>query len=206
MSISTLGELKGAVANWLNRGDMASFIPDFVLLTEADLNRRLRVRDMIVEDTLTINDQQEDLPADTREVKLVVLTGGDKEGLTYKTPSELTTLLATDFVTAGEPKYYTILGDQIAFAPAPSSSYTARILYYEPIPALADDGDSNWLLTKHPDAYLYGALMHSAPFLRDDERVVLWRDAYASAVESMLTESDRAEHSGSKLVAKIKVV
>lgn len=34
--------------------------------------------------------------------------------------------------------------------------------------------DPNWLLTAHPDIYLYASLVESAPFIRDDERVALW--------------------------------
>jgi hypothetical protein len=37
------------------------------------------------------------------------------------------------------------------------------------------DSDTNWLLTQHPDLYLYAALVESAPYLKDDERIALWR-------------------------------
>lgn len=34
--------------------------------------------------------------------------------------------------------------------------------------------DPNWLLTAHPDIYYYGALVESAPYLHDDERLPMW--------------------------------
>ena len=42
MSITTYSELKTAVANWLNRDDLTSVIPDFIALTEADMDRKIR--------------------------------------------------------------------------------------------------------------------------------------------------------------------
>ena len=43
MALSTYTELKSAIANWLNRSDLTSEISDdFIILTEADLNAKLR--------------------------------------------------------------------------------------------------------------------------------------------------------------------
>ena len=42
MAITTYAELKTAIANWLNREDLTSVIPDFISLAEADFNRKLR--------------------------------------------------------------------------------------------------------------------------------------------------------------------
>ena len=38
--------------------------------------------------------------------------------------------------------------------------------------------DTNWLLTNYPDIYLYGSLIESAPYLRDDQRIGLWQSEY----------------------------
>jgi len=45
--------------------------------------------------------------------------------------------------------------------------------------------DPNWLLTTHPDIYLYGALVEGAPHLRDDERVVMWESLLQQRIEEM---------------------
>ena len=39
MAITTYAELKSSIANWLNRDDLTSVIPDFISLTEAGINR-----------------------------------------------------------------------------------------------------------------------------------------------------------------------
>ena len=44
MAIGTYSELQTAVANWLDRSDLGSRIPEFITLSEARINRLLRVR------------------------------------------------------------------------------------------------------------------------------------------------------------------
>ena len=44
MALSTYTELKASVADWLNRTDLTSVIPDFIALAEAQIERTLRTR------------------------------------------------------------------------------------------------------------------------------------------------------------------
>ena len=43
----TYAELKTNIANYLNRSDLTSYIDTFIDSTEAELNRRLRTKEMI---------------------------------------------------------------------------------------------------------------------------------------------------------------
>ena len=55
MALSSYSELKSAIANWLNRSDLTDEIADdFIKLTEADFNAKLRIRAMEQIDTITI--------------------------------------------------------------------------------------------------------------------------------------------------------
>ena len=42
MAITTYAELKSSIANWLNRDDLTSVIPDFISLAEAQIARDVR--------------------------------------------------------------------------------------------------------------------------------------------------------------------
>ena len=42
MALTTYAELKASIADFLNRDDLTSVIPDFITLAEADMNRGLR--------------------------------------------------------------------------------------------------------------------------------------------------------------------
>ena len=63
MALSTYAELKTSIANWLNRSDLTDEIADdFIKLTEADFNAKLRIRQMEQIDTVTINAEPVTVP------------------------------------------------------------------------------------------------------------------------------------------------
>jgi hypothetical protein len=47
---------------------------------------------------------------------------------------------------------------------------------------LSGSVSSNWLLTAHPDVYLYGSLLEAAPYLPEDARIPIWESAYEQRV------------------------
>ena len=88
MAISTYTELKSTIANWLNRSDLTSEISDdFIKLVEADLNAKLRIRQMEQIDTITIDSETEIVPTGFIAVRsFYILSGGTKYHLNYITP------------------------------------------------------------------------------------------------------------------------
>ena len=80
----------------------------------------------------------------------------------------------------------------------------ASILYYSTINPLSSSNTTNWLLTYHPDVMLYGALLHSAPYLGDDGRIAIWGAYYASSIEALNRESESATTGGAGRRMKIR--
>ena len=78
------------------------------------------------------------------------------------------------------------------------------MLYYQKISALSGSNADNWRLTEAPDVYLYGALIHSAPYLAEDERVAMWAQMYSAAVARLNEASELAQYSGSGLRLKVR--
>ena len=63
MALTSYTTLKASIANWLNRSDLTDEIADdFIVLTEADFNSKLRVRKMIAQSTITIDSETESIP------------------------------------------------------------------------------------------------------------------------------------------------
>jgi len=56
----------------------------------------------------------------------------------------------------------------------------------------------------YPDVYLYGALLHSAPYLKEDQRAQTWAALYTTAVERINDASSKSTASGSGLRLNIK--
>tara|TARA_R110002096_G_scaffold52845_3_gene137751 strand:- start:582 stop:1061 length:480 start_codon:yes stop_codon:yes gene_type:complete len=114
--------------------------------------------------------------------------------LSYKNLQNLDRHRSSD--PTGKPLYYSVMKNNIEFAPVPDGEYTIEIVYYQKIPPLSAN-PTNWLLDDHPDAYLYGALMHSAPYLQADERAGLWAGKYNQIIQQIISSDDKAKFSGS---------
>jgi hypothetical protein len=197
MAISTYSELQSAVGDFLNRQDLTTVIPTFIALAEADLNRSIRHRSMLTRSTATIDDQFTALPADFLEAKNIQLNSEPITVLRYVTMEHADLIRQRN--PTGQPCYYTIVGDTLECVPVADTSYTAELTYYKKITALANDATSNWLLSYHPDVYLYGTLMQSAPYLKDDQRIPVWGSLYRQYLADVNASSDKAEFSGGAL-------
>jgi hypothetical protein len=192
MTITNYGTLKTAIADTLNRQDLTSVIPQFVSLAQAQFNRKIRSHRQITRGSLTIDAQFEALPADWLETIRITMDANPIRVLTQISMDDLTRYRTAIDNTTDAPVYFAHNGIDIELFPTPSTSYTAEISYYARLTALSADGDTNWLLTNHPDVYLYGSLVHTAPYLKDDTRIVLWSGLLDQALDQIEDESTAA--------------
>ena len=203
MALGTFTELKDAVADWLDRSDLTARIPDFITLAEARLNRDLRIRPMEVRSSMETTSGQRyfNLPGGYLQMRNMQMNTNPITPLEYITPEMLDRLYGSD--TTGKPKAYTLIGDEIQLAPIPDSDYTVEMAFYEKFTALGDGTSgtvtSNWLTTNAPDVLLYGALLEAEPFIKNDERIGLWLNAYNGAVKKIQDADARDRHSGSAM-------
>jgi hypothetical protein len=201
MAITNYGQLKTAVADWLNRDDLTSVIPTFIDLAHAKLNRRLRVREMIQRSTANVTSQYTKLPGGFLSMRNIQLNVSTPKSLEFLSVEQMDQERALGNV-AREPVYYTIIGDTIEVFPSPDASYEIELAYYKTLPALSADADTNWLLTKAPDSYLYGALLQAAPYLKDTAETSLWLQAHDMVVGELETDNEKALYGGSTLKAR----
>ena len=196
MSITNFSELKASIADFLNRDDLTTTIPDFISLAEADFNRKLRHWRMEKRATANLDTQYTAFPDDFLEPIRLMLTGTDETRLELITLSELMDKRATSN-TASTPKFYAIVDGSFEVYPTPDQTYTFEMLYYGRITSLSDSNTSNWLITYHPDAYLYGSLAHSAPYLAEDQRTTVWAQLYKNSVDGINMEDQKSKSGGS---------
>ena len=203
MALGTFTELKDAIADWLDRSDLTDRIPDFITLAEARLNRDLRIRPMEVRSSMetTAGQRYFNLPGGYLQMRNMQINSNPITPLEYITPEMLDRLYGSD--TTGKPKAYTLIGDEIQLAPIPDSTYTLEMAFYEKFTALGDGTSgtvtSNWLTTNAPDVLLYGALLEAEPFIKNDERIALWLNAFNSAIRKVQDADAKDRHSGSAM-------
>jgi hypothetical protein len=204
MGFANYTELRAEVKGWLmDRDDLVAKIPSFITLAEADLNDRIRHRKMVKRSRLAgVTTSRIPLPEDWLEARNVELYLGDRPSrLDYTSDENLDEIRdrASGTLT---PTHYAIVGDELELIPAPSS-VTIEMIYYAAIPSLVVT-PSNWLLVARPDAYLYGTLMHSAPYLEDDARVGVWSAGYERAVTTLNNADRVARTSGGPLKRRLR--
>lgn len=168
----TYATLQADVASWLQRDDMTATIQTCVRYATAAFNRELAidpVPEMESRDTRELTAEYSGLPADFLRMRAVVRDDGKE--LLYVTSQQMDEMEASG--VSVEPQVYTMEDLQLRVYPAPTalSPVTVTISSYEKIPSLSAGSDTNWLLSSHPDLYLWGTLLQARAWLHDDARL-----------------------------------
>lgn len=194
MAISTYSELQTAVQHWLDdtagNSLAAARVQEFIALAEADFNRRIRCRENLVSATgVTV--------ASTATISLPARFGG-AQSLVVTEGGYPTTLAMMDETAAvdayygygsGVPRHFVVESSTIRLYPTPDAVYSYTLRYWQRVAALSDAAPTNWLLTAHPDVYLYGALVQAEAYNANDARLPLWKQAYELALEQIAQQS-----------------
>jgi hypothetical protein len=209
------------IADTLNRQDLVSVIPDFTVLATSRIQRdlaRLRHPLAVSRAIATVQNNYVPLPIDYLAVYQLM----DQDTsilLSYLSPDQSMQVMsqgfnpaATSFLTApnylpnGTNIFYTIIGNTIRIIPPPNvnSPTLLDLWYFAKLPALGTGNPTNWALTHYSDLYLYGSLAHSAPYLKNDERIGVWDGIYQKILSDIEVEADRAIRPQSKLVSARK--
>tara|TARA_R100000781_G_scaffold82025_2_gene50568 strand:+ start:1026 stop:1673 length:648 start_codon:yes stop_codon:yes gene_type:complete len=204
MALNSYTNLKTAIANFLARDDLTSEIDDFIDLTEADFNRRLRVRSMeTVDSSFTVDTETEALPTGFLQARSFILTSA-----TPDQTLELTTVFhqanTAGFERSGVPRMYSIEGSNFRFSPIPDSTYTARLIFYKAFDSINGTTTTNHILTNHPDVYLYGALYFASTFIRgmDQATVIQFKTQYEAALKQVEDADEKDKYNGSPLIQR----
>jgi hypothetical protein len=202
-TITNYTTLQSTIADYLNRADLTAQIPTFIQFAEADMNTRLRTREMIIRAEAQSSNEYVQLPADWLEaINLHIVDGA--QPLRFVTLDEADYINKQQFFT--NVAAYSLMNGAIELIPPPGADIDIEMVYYGKITPLSEVVSTNWLLTKAPDVYLYGALMHAQPFLMDDQRMPVFAAIYNSRIEALNEESMKSTHSGSPLIARARRV
>lgn len=199
MAISTYSELKTEIAEHLDRDDLTAKIDTFIDLAEARHKRDIRIREMIVREAITIDGRYESIPSGVLEIIQLRLLTSPITSLQYVSPDQMSVYRREE---SGKPELFTMHAE-FEFNKAPDASYSGELFYYKALTPLSDSATTNALLTRAPDAYLYGALLSTAPYLLDDSRIEVWGALYRSAVEG-LQQARRQERSVGPMVSRVR--
>ena len=185
MALSTFAELKTSIADWLLRTDLTSVIPDLITLAEAQMNRDIKHWRMETTTDLSVSTQYTTLPTDFIEATRATLDTSPPYRIELISRGDMQERRERTSNTTGKPVALAITHGKLEVYPTPDSTYTVEFEYLARPGALSDSNTSNWVLTYHPDVYLFGALLNAAPYLVDDARIPVWAGLYKAAIEAV---------------------
>lgn len=199
MPFTNRTDLRVSIASWLMRpGDAEltdSVLNDIIVLMEADAFRRLDLNDVETHDAaFAVSSEFTTLPTGFKGFRRAPRLNGDPSWrLKLYSPSQMDDEF--DFTTTGDPRAYCIEANQLRLAIPPSSARTLDITYFGAPPAITDAA-SNFIMDASPDLYLYGSLVHSAPFIGEDGRMTMWKGFYEQALSTIAAADRRKKWSG----------
>lgn len=161
--VNDKAELIAEVVNRSSYPDLVNRMNIVIGLAERQIEKNLRVSDMVVSDILTFDGLGfADLPSDMLE--LIELRNGEyKVSVVGKEASK---------VLICENVY--IEGNKVKVTPVVSA---LNITYYQKIPSL-NNNQTNWLLEKEPEIYLSGVLLQAFIMSGDREQAGVAREYF----------------------------
>ena len=200
--LASAANLATDVAAWMSRSDLTGDIPTMIVLAEAKLNRLLRnLEHETINPAFPINAEYVPVPFDFLEFKSGYLNTSPKRPL-YYIPSDT----QTELFGSGSnfPKYFTMVGTNFRFGPAPDGTYSATMVYYSKLPTLSGVGvQTNWLLAQHPDVYLYGVILEASGKVQDDSLTQKYQAAVAEVVQQIKNADQRKRYGGNGMAVRV---
>lgn len=200
----TFDNLVTAIGQWLKDPDLVEQAPQFIALAERRFNRTLFTPDREALTTLSTTSGTLALPTDLWEVRNAYLDTDPRQVLEQVSLETLHSLYASQ--TVGQPQCYALSAGNMLLGPAPDSAYSLILTYYSSIPAVSSSNQTNWLLTKHSDVYLYGSLLMAEAFIWNDPRLGVWKAALDEALGEVNVAASRARYGGSPLRLRPSVI
>lgn len=196
MALDTYSDLQSEIADWLKNSALASKAATFVRLIEAQWNRDLRHPDMDAFTTLSVTTNTVTLPSDFLEIKSIWT--GVYPPLDPMTIYDLQATYAPveQSVEAQYLRNYAIVGGTLHFGLTPNATASFSLNYYQKIPALSSNNPTNWVLSDHPDAYLWGSLLMAEAYGWNDERLPTISAAYETALASIQASGVKRRYGG----------
>lgn len=167
--------LKAAVNSAMGRTDIPTYV---YTLTTAGVNRDCRFLDMQTATTITTSPNPATLPSDFGSVVSAHISYGGSTAPLAPVTDQTARIDANSRI----PRFYAVQDGAMLFSPEPDTGYTVNIQYIRKLADLSLDSDTNDVMARYPDLYLYQALTHAAIWAKDAESENSYGRAYAAAL------------------------
>lgn len=198
--VTGYASLQTSIANYLARGDLTADIPGFIQNWEERFYRNPKNYGPWMEAAYStaMSAGVSAVPTGFLGWKLVYLSMSPTRRLKPVSLSQL----YDEYPRSGTKSIPAVIarnGSNFEYGPNPSSDYTVGGSYYlKPtlLRSFASDAAAHYLVVNAPDLLVYGALLEAMPFIKDDERTVIWAQAYQMALDEYRKQQRQQDLSG----------
>lgn len=187
----TYDSLVEDVKRYCERND-ASFveqIPRLIMLTEQSIAAEIKtlMQLNVVNTTLTVDSPVLEKPARWRKTISMKINGQPVLNRSMDYVTQYQTESPTD-----QPLYYGDYDyDHWALAPIPDDDYAVEIIYYSRIQPLDITNQENLLTREAPQALLFGTLLQTQGYLKNTDKLAVWKGYYDAAIAALKGEDQR---------------
>lgn len=191
--VMTYDSLVADIESYLERTDTATLdkIPTFIMLAEQQIATQIKFLGNLTVNTSTMVTGNPVIAKPARwhkSVSLNVTVGGERRPVLLR-KYEYIREYWPDATATGVPKFYCDYDyENWLIGPTPDDDYSFEVLYYERVQPLDSSNQTNWFTEYAPQALLYGSLLQAMPFLKNDERIPMWRAEYDIVMQSLKVE------------------
>lgn len=211
-------EIKKAAQSYTDRYDeeMKTSMPAFTRVIESKINTALKTGEQSVRAQIYLENGQEyyGLPSDFggfRDVEIVKKGSANVsvpnaqssfggKTLTYASPEHMNQLEMRN--DGWHQAYYTVIANQIQVAP-PANGDILEVVYFQNVPPLVEDTDSNWLSSKHPDVYIFGLAAEISSFAKDGQSFMTYDTRFKESLNDIVVDDQITRWSGPQLRTKV---
>lgn len=201
MSIANYADLIAGVATWLSRADLTTQIPQGIVLAESKMNRKLRTKDMEIRNAaFQITGEIVPVPPGFGGVRMWHLNDNPRSIISMMTNDEMTMYYGDG--SPGDPVHYTVEGANFRVQPTPSTTTSSTLVYFTQVPALTAQAPTNWVMTSHPDAYLYGVNAEMCGIMKDWQGMQTWESMMYTVLGEIVAAATKDKWSGATLMIR----
>jgi hypothetical protein len=205
MPYKNYDELQAEVGKLIRRPNLVNEIASWIFLTEIEYQRDCNLPSIETKVDGVLVDAQEyiELPADwlwTHHFRL----NTDPLGEIKVVSLAMLNVIKENSKGGLYPTHGTVRGLNLELAPVPTEATPFTHYYQSGGTHLSDTNQTSWLLTNAPDGLLYGAALHSAPYLVDDPRLATWGAFHTKAKNSVKRLAFLQRSSGGPLRQRVE--
>ena len=192
-AVMTYDSLVSDISSYLERTDQATLekIPTFIMLAEQVIASEIKFLGNLTvqQSTMVATEAVIDKPARWHKtVSMNVVVAGERKPVLLRKYEYLREYWPNPTQT-DVPKFYCDYDyTHWLIAPTPNLAYNFEVVYYERVQPLDSSNQTNWFTIYAPQALLYGSLLQSMPFLKNDERIGMWQAQYDKIINTLKAE------------------